>query len=218
MPQFSWIQDGQFEDAVEEFKKRIIDCKNKASKRIEINVLDPFSFAGLAHVFKPDTVEELINYGETASAISCVGNALGNFHQSVLGSANGWQLHNRGYDLESEEMKILAEIKNKHNTMNSANRKKVIENLEIAISQKPRGWTGYLVHIIPKFPKRYCRKVANNDVFETDGATFYELVSGKPNALHEVLDALCDELELNGEIAEWIRKISSLPSRMNLQE
>ncbi len=45
---------------------------------------------------------------------------------------------------------MLAEVKNKHNTMNQSNRNQVIDDISTAVRQKGRGWQGYLVTIIPK--------------------------------------------------------------------
>ena len=36
-------------------------------------------------------------------------------------------------------------------------------------------------------------------VYEIDGATFYELVTGEPNALHDLFNATLDMLNLNGQ-------------------
>ena len=41
----------------------------------------------------------------------------------ILGSVDGWDNHDAGYDLECDARIILAEIKNKWNTMNSSNRR-----------------------------------------------------------------------------------------------
>ena len=65
-------------------------------------------------------------------------NAIGTFHQSVLGSVEGWLNHDTGYDLENPSRKLIAEIKNKHNTMNQQNREKVISDLDTALKQKGR--------------------------------------------------------------------------------
>lgn len=59
------------------------------------------------------------------------------------------------YDLECAEKRILAEIKNKHNTMNKSNRQQVEDDLRTAISQKSGKWDAYLVLIMPRKPQRY---------------------------------------------------------------
>jgi len=47
-------------------------------------------------------------------------------------------------------MKIIAEIKNKYNTTKGADKKTLYDNLELALLNKYKGYTGYYVEIIPK--------------------------------------------------------------------
>ncbi len=131
----------------------------------------------------------------------------------MLGSANGWENHDRGFDLISEREQKLAEVKNKHNTMNAANRREIEDGLRSAVRQRPREWTAYLVIVIPKTPERYCHEIAPN-VLETDGASFYELVSGRNNAMHDVLDHLSDNLDVRHNVAAWVRELNSLPPKL----
>ena len=119
--------------------------------------------------------------------------------------------------MECAEKRILAEIKNKHNTMNASNREKVISDLDIAVRQKGRGWNGYLVIIVPRNPARYETLVSpNRPVFEIDGASFYHKAADDPNALHDLFDILCDELTDSGEISDYCRQImaASIPPRI----
>lgn len=111
--------------------------------------------------------------------------------------------------------KLLAEVKNKWNTMNSANRSQIISDLETAARQKKGDWTGYLVHIIPKRPQRYSTEIKRN-VIETDGASFYHIVTGEPNALHDLFEYLCNALNPSSDIASHYREImgTSLPPRI----
>lgn len=142
-------------------------------------------------------------------------NALGEFHQKVLGGVDGWINHDAGYDLECPARRILAEVKNKHNTMNTSNREKVIGDLDTAVRQKGRGWTGCLVVVVPKRPERYARRITNREVYETDGASFYHEVTGSPNALHDLFDTLCNELTPSSEITAYCERMmaQSFPAR-----
>lgn len=108
---------------------------------------------------------------------------------------------------------ILAEVKNKHNTMNASNRIKVVDDLDTAIRQKGRGWTGYLVIIIPKMPRRYRKKLTTREIYEIDGASFYELVTRYPTALHDlyfsverVMKEHSPDAE-NGDIFEYCKNV-----------
>ena len=208
-----WLREGELKAATIKFKEAIAKCRDEQQRRTVRNVLDPFSMVAIAYVFGPKMSEELMPYIGVNSVVNCIGNALGRFHQDVLGSANGWENHDRGFDLISEREQKLAEVKNKHNTMNAANRREIEDGLRSAVRQKPRGWTAYLVIVIPKKPERYCHEIAPN-VLETDGASFYELVSGKNNAMHDVLDHLCDNLDVSHNVADWVQELNSLPPKL----
>ena len=145
-------------------------------------------------------------------------NALGFFHQEILAGVQGWANHDAGYDLECPARQILAEVKNKHNTMNASNREKVIGDLDTAVRQKGRGWTGYLVIVVPRVRRRYETPLGTNrPVSEIDGASFYHKVTGDPNALHDLFDVLCDELTESQEIADYCCQVmtDSIPARIN---
>lgn len=194
-----WISDSDLEEAVSQFVKRANNAKRCASQRMKKNVVDPFSSLIVASTLNMDSKEALINAQQNASALSGIYNALGNFHQQVLGSVIGWTNHDAGYDLENTEQKILAEIKNKHNTMNSSTRKEVESKLRGAIEAKGRGWVAYLVIIIPKKPDRHRERLfVKQHVYEVDGASFYKMVTGEANALHDMFLATINILNSNG--------------------
>lgn len=194
-----WISDSDLEKAVNQFAERANNAKRCASERMKKNVVDPFSSLIVASTLGVDSREVLVGAQQNASALGGIYNALGDFHQQVLGSVDGWTNHDASYDLENEDQKILAEIKNKHNTMNSKNREVVESKLNSALQTKGQGWTAYLVVIIPKKPMRYREQlIMRRPVYEIDGATFYELATGEPNALYDLFTATMDILNSNG--------------------
>ncbi|MBF2760771.1 MAG: Eco47II family restriction endonuclease [Ectothiorhodospiraceae bacterium AqS1] len=142
-------------------------------------------------------------------------NSLGDFHQKILSSVDGWHNHDSGYDLECPSMCVLAEIKNKWNTMNSDNRRAVLSGLDVAVRQKASNWCGYLVIIIPKKCERY-EKFIGNKIMEIDGASFYHKVTGDPNAIHDLFDILSDKICPSSDVASYCREImeKSLPPRV----
>lgn len=82
--------------------------------------------------------ESLEEFQYDHSVVRSGSNAIGEIHQSVLVSVEGWENHDSGYDLESKKDRVLAEVKNKHNTMNKPNRRVVISELKTALRQKKR--------------------------------------------------------------------------------
>ncbi len=189
----------------------------KSEERLRKNVIDPFSSIVIASVLEIDTSSDLLGAQALRTTMGGISNAVGAFHQTILGAVPGWADHDFGYDLENRERRTLAEVKNKHNTMNAANRKQVIDDLETAIRQKERGWTAYLVQIVPKKPERFKEKlVLNRPVYEIDGASFYALATGSPTALQDVYDALveCIGEKLSADVKAECRRLfrASIPA------
>ena len=215
MAKLDWIRAGALDTATERFKRAVADCRDRHEERTKRNVLDPFALAAIAHVFKVSSVADVRSVSGDSAIVGCIGNALGAFHQEVLGSANDWANHDRGFDLISERRCLIAEVKNKHNTMNAGTRREVVDGLKTAVRQRPSGWRAYLVCIIPKQPSRFVTPLNDaGTVLETDGASFYAEVSGRPNAIHHVLNHLCKALDVKKDVKKMIRGLESLPPRL----
>ena len=202
MHNLPWITEHDFNECVDELLKRIDKAKSNARTNLEKNVIDPFAILCLAHTLEIADKGLLVDAQCQASIASGVSSAIGNFHQDVLSRAPGFIDHNAGYDIENPERKIIAEIKNKHNTMNSKNKTEVITSLRTTVMSKP-GYTAYLVIILPKTAKRY-EKQLDDRVVELDGSSFYDLATGHPKALLELYQHLEARLPVMApEIAKY---------------
>lgn len=210
-----WIDENSFDFAVQNLKHGALDALANAEKRRRKNVVDPFHTLLLASTFDVKASSNLVELQQAESAIRGMSGSLGTFHQSILGSVGGWQNHDALYDLKNEDRKIVAEVKNKWNTMNTANRRQIESDLDTSIRSLRGNWTAYLVLVIPRKPDRY-RKAISKGVFETDGASFYHLATGYPNAIHDLFDALVDALAPSNEIGAYCRAIleQTLPPRI----
>lgn len=210
-----WIAEEDFNKAVNQLTSEALKTLTEAEKRHIKNVVDPFSAILIAATFGIQQSDELKSVQQAESSVRGMSNALGKFHQTVLGSVEGWDNHDSGYDLECESQSVIAEVKNKWNTMNAANREKVEDDLKTAIRQKKGEWNAYLVQIIPKRPSRFKKQLGKN-FYETDGASFYHIVTGEPNALHDLFDCLCERVAPSGEVVAYCKRImsSSIPPRL----
>lgn len=185
-----WIDEATLESHLEKLLERSARALKEAPGRSSLNVIDPFGAllqAALLGMEKVDDLQKIINL---KSGLAGMSNHLGSFHQDVLGSISGWVNHDRGYDLESGREKIIAEVKNKNNSMNASNRRKVIEDLTTALRQKPKGWRAYLVIILPRKRLQNPRKISDGELYEIDGAAFYALASGSPSALKDLYQTI----------------------------
>lgn len=111
-------------------------------------------------------------------------------------------------------MKIIAEVKNKHNTMNAGSARAVYNTMSNWLDYGKEGYTAYVVDIVPKSPKPYTipftpsernmRKQTRNNLLRTDGRSFYGLVTGYPDAIDQLYRALpkilADILEVDDNI------------------
>ncbi len=120
-----WISDEKLSDEINTLLKRAQNAWEKAEERRIHNVIDPFQSLVIASVFDIRKRDELSYTQRVESAIRGLSNAIGNFHQQILGSVDGWENHDAGYDLECSTCRIVAEVKNKWNTMNAPNRYQV---------------------------------------------------------------------------------------------
>ena len=216
MSSLDWISDDDLNVAVRKFRQAANDAVAKAAMRRRENVVDPFLSLLFASTFNVTERDEMILIEDTNAGFRGITNSLGDFHQDVLGSVGGWVNHDAGYDLENADERLIAEVKNKHNTMNSSNRQAVLGELDTGVRQKGQGWRGYLVVIVPRRPVRYERRLnTNRPVFEIDGASFYHKATGDPNALHDLFDVLCERFTDSIDIQDYCRGIldQSLPPR-----
>jgi len=206
MPYLEWISDENLDHAVDLLLQKSTQAKANAVRNFGRNVIDPFSalfeIAGFSMSY-----EEWIKSETARQAQKTLQNHVGDFHQNILGSCNGWANLYTGaiVDLCSIENKVIAEVKNKFNTISGGKLADLYYTLEEAVMNKTsiyRNYTAYYVSIIPKNTKRYNieftpsnnkksqRCPANPLVRYIDGASFYAKVTGKENALEELFDVL----------------------------
>ncbi|MFC3120296.1 Eco47II family restriction endonuclease [Agaribacter flavus] len=185
--------------------------KQAVIRDFEKNVIDPFSslfdsaVSGVNH-------ETWKNSEMVRQCQKTLTNHIGNLHQKILGSVVGWQDLGTGgvVDLVCHEKKIIAEVKNKYNTVTGGKLADQYNSLERLVTPKAsqyKGYTSYFVNIIPKKPERFDTtfepsdkdkgiKCPPNELIRiTDGASFYQLVTGRKNALSELYEALPDIIE-----------------------
>ena len=202
MNTLSWISDVVLREHIDVLLRKAKAARAKAAKKLILNRPDPFASLVIAFAYKPNNAAEIQSMQESASVQSSISAAVGKFHQDVLGSVQDWENHDAGYDLVSEKHQILAEVKNKHNTMNASTRSKVESDIDIAVQQKGKGWKGYIVTIVPKTSQRQIKRIKHSrrPVYDIDGASFYELVTGSPTALEDMYEAMLEIITKNASL------------------
>lgn len=204
MSLLSYISD----EKLEEFAKEVIDRTqrkaNKAEGSIYDNVVDPFSSL-FDSARQGISVDQWIDQEKARQAQKTLQNAIGRFHQRVIGEMPGWHDASTGgsYDVGNNSKKVIAEIKNKYNTMNSSSAPGVYQKLSSHLQYSHKGYTAYLIELVPKSKKPYNKPWSPNlklmtlreDIRKIDGKSFYELATGDPQSLRKLYEALPTILE-----------------------
>ncbi|MDE5642913.1 MAG: Eco47II family restriction endonuclease [Muribaculaceae bacterium] len=124
-------------------------------------------------------------------------NRIGYFHQNLFRYAgNGWTVPAQGFDVENDERHIYAELKNKHNTMNSASSQKTYMKMQSKLLEDDQA-TCYLVEAIATksrddawritLDKKHC---SHNRIRRMSMDKFYGLVFGDETAFYRLCKAL----------------------------
>jgi len=225
MPYLTWITDTALKIAVRHLIQITIDAQTEAESNFHKNVVDPFSalfqMAGFNLDFNTWRSNEIRRQSQKTMQ-----NAVGAFHQEILGNLspnpNRWEDLRVGQtiDIRSQPLRIIAEVKNKWNTVSFGNLSDLYKKLDNLVNDthgEYSGWKAYYVPIISKVPGRYERHFTPSDksrrgqrcrtddnILETDGASFYALVTRDEFALRDLFSVLptvvrdYTEFDLNG--------------------
>ena len=211
MSYLNFIIDDQLEEIVKLVLDKGIARKKEAEKKFTENVIDPFGSLLEAAAFN-------VNHNTWKSSETIrqcqktLQNHVGELHQKILGKVKGWKNLGKGsvVDLVCKDKKVIAEVKNKYNTVTGgklADQYDSFDRLVMPKSSIYKGYTAYFVNIIPKKSKRFNKtfepsnkdkgvKCAKNDQIRIiDGASFYSLVTGDENAIADFYSALPDVIE-----------------------
>lgn len=119
-------------------------------------------------------------------------NHLGYFHQYLFKYAPGWSVPTKGFDVVNEEKHIFAEIKNKHNTMNSRASLAVYSFMQDKILHDDKA-VCMLVEVISKKSqnvKWHFNDFSHDNIRRVSIDKFYEIVFGDKDAFFKLCQAL----------------------------
>lgn len=129
-------------------------------------------------------------------------NKIGYFHQNLFKYAGkGWIVPKSGFDVENRDLHVFVEIKNKHNTMNSASSQKTYMKMQSKLLDDDEA-TCYLVEVISKKSRDDSWKISldgkpreHKRIRRMSMDRFYELVFGDPEAFYKLCKTLPDIVE-----------------------
>jgi len=206
MSYLPFISDQALKNAVQNVVNCILETEKKQEQEMYKNVIDPFSaiFDGAVQGF---SLEEWLKKERARQVQKTVQNRIGYFHQEILGSIPGWTNLAEGIDVCNQERKIIAEIKNKYNTVKGSDKFGIYDYLLLCLGKPEyQGCTAYYVEIIPLNRKSYdrpftpsnrgskTRRPTNEKIRVMSGQEFYKLATGEPKALSMLFDVLPDAI------------------------
>jgi hypothetical protein len=194
-----WISDKDLQQICEDI---VLHTREKTSREVDFkNIVDPFS-AIFDIALNDMTFNEWFRNENIRQRQKTLQNQIGRFHQSVLGKVQGWEDLGVGevVDLVSKDKKIIAEVKNKYNTVKGSDKIGVFDKLARALNYGHRGYTAYYVTILakqridkpftPSDNEKGGKPAENPKIREIDGASFYEIATGSKTALADLYQHL----------------------------
>lgn len=221
----SFITDDDLKDIVNDIISKALEKNINSERDLYKNVVDPFS-AVFDSLFKDISLSQWLYLEAGRQCQKTLQNSIGVFHEKVIGAVNDWENLAVGnvIDIVNHKKKIIAEIKNKHNTTKGNHKKEIYNDIDKLLSGNYVGYTGYYVEILPKNKEPYNKpftppdnvthtnKPARDDIRVIDGKSFYEIVSGEKNSIIELynyLPKIIIELTTKNDKFKPIKNMSS---------
>ena len=194
------------EDIYEHVKATVLNYRRSINlKEFNKNIIDPIKLTFDSKIYG-QTMEQTIESECIRQIDKTNNNCIGYFHQNLFKYAgNGWEVpangDKGGFDVLNDERHIYVEMKNKHNTMNSASSQKTYIKMQGKILEDDKA-TCMLVEIIAKRSQdiKWSIRVDGNSrshkqIRRVSIDKFYETVFGQKDAFFKLCKALPDILD-----------------------
>ena len=122
-----------------------------------------------------------------------INNSIGTFHEQILGGIKGFEVGNlSGFDVKANDDTLFADIKNKHNTMNSSSAEALFQKLARYADTYKKSKC-YWVQVLAK--SSFCelwkgeingKEYSHSRVYKISGDKFYALLSGNEDAFFQL--------------------------------
>jgi Eco47II restriction endonuclease len=192
-----FISDEHLTSCVANLHKAYLKAKNNITKKnFYSNKVDIVKLTFDAK-FNGIDEESLIQSEVLRQIDKSINNSIGTFHEQVLGGIKGYKVGNlSGFDIKAEDDTLFADIKNKHNTMNSSSSEALFQKLARYADDYKKAKC-YWVQILAKssFNELWKGEIngkeySHSRVYKISGDQFYALLSGQENALFQLYRAL----------------------------
>lgn len=126
----NFISDEHLMSCIETLHKSYLKAKaNVSKKKFYNNKIDTIKLTFDAK-FNDLDEETLIKTEINRQIDKSINNSIGTFHEQILGGITGFEMGNlSGFDIKASDNTLFADIKNKHNTMNSSSAESLFQKL-----------------------------------------------------------------------------------------
>jgi hypothetical protein len=193
----NFISDEHLLLCVANLHKAYLKAKNNVSKKsFYSNKVDTIKLT-FDSKFNDIDEESLIQSEILRQIDKSINNSIGTFHEQILGGIEGFKIGNlSGFDIKATDNTLFADIKNKHNTMNSSSSESLFQKLK-GYADTYKQAKCYWVQILAKssFNELWSGEIngkeySHSRVYKISGDQFYALLSGQNDALFHLYKVL----------------------------
>jgi len=216
----NFISDEHLLECIGNLHKAYLKAKNNLNKNnfysnkvdtIKLTFDSTFNFIDEESLIKSEILRQIDK---------SINNSIGTFHEQILGGIKGFKAGSlSGYDIKANDDTLFADIKNKHNTMNSSAAESLFQKLARYANDYKKAKC-YWVQILAK--GSFCelwsgeingKEYSHSRVYKISGDQFYALLSGQQDAmfqLYKVLPIAIKDFLRAAQIGEAITENSAL--------
>jgi hypothetical protein len=127
----SFVSDEHLLNCIGNLHNAYLKAKNNITKKsFYSNKVDTIKLT-FDSKFNDIDEEKLIQSEILRQIDKSINNSIGTFHEQILGGIKGFEAGNlSGYDIKASDNTLFADIKNKHNTMNSSAAEALFQKLK----------------------------------------------------------------------------------------
>ena len=192
-----FISDEHFLDCVANLHNAYLKAKkNITKKNFYSNKVDTIKLTFDAK-FNDINEESLIEAEILRQIDKSINNSIGTFHEQILGGIKGFEVGKlSGFDIKATDDTLFADIKNKHNTMNSSSAESLFQKLSKYADTYKKSKC-YWVQVLAK--SSFCelwkgeingKEYSHSRVYKISGDKFYALLSGNEDAFFQLYKKL----------------------------
>jgi hypothetical protein len=193
----NFITDEHLLTCIGNLHKAYVKAKNNITKKnFYSNKVDTIKLT-FDSKFNNIDEEKLIQSEILRQIDKSINNSIGTFHEQILGGIKGYEAGNlSGYDIKATDNTLFADIKNKHNTMNSSAAEALFQKLKRYADDYKQAKC-YWVQILAK--GSFCelwrgdingKEYSHSRVYKISGDHFYSLLSGQKDAMFQLYKTL----------------------------